>query len=133
MFLNFNKKRTKQLIKASSHADGMTKCRLDWLEENKQSVCGNIYESWFSGNTVFIVSGYENEYKLFCSKNDELSIYLIEDIEEFLKFINIGELMSTNKEAMVEALNNVKPLPATGVVVIQNNKLFLYDFVGVKY
>jgi hypothetical protein len=133
MFLNFNKKRTKQLIKASSYADGMTKCRLDWLEENKQSVCGNIYESWFSGNTVFIVSGYENEYKLFCSKNDELSIYLIEDIEEFLKFINIGELMSTNKEAMVEALNNVKPLPATGVVVIQNNKIFLYDFVGVKY
>jgi hypothetical protein len=133
MFLNFNRKRTKQLIKASSYADGMTKCRLDWLEENKQSVCGNIYESWFSGNTVFIVSGYENEYKLFCSRNDELSIYLIEDIEEFLKFINIGELMSTNREAMVEALNNVKPLPATGVVVIQNNKIFLYDFVGVKY
>ena len=133
MFLNFNRKRTKQLIKASSSADGMTKCRLDWLEENKQSVCGNIYESWFSGNTVFIVSGFENEYKLFCSRNDELSIYLIEDIEEFLKFINIGELMSTNKEAMVKALNNVKPLPATGVVVIQNNKIFLYDFVGVKY
>ncbi len=133
MFLNFNKKRTKQLIKASSYADGMTKCRLDWLEENKRSVCGNIYESWFSGNTVFIVSGFENEYKLFCSRNDELSIYLIEDIEEFLKFINIGELMSANKEAMVAALDNVKPLPATGVVVIQNNKLFLYDFVGVKY
>ena len=133
MFLNFNKKRTKQLIKASSYADGMTKCRLDWLEENKRSVCGNIYESWFSGNTVFIVSGFENEYKLFCSRNDELSIYLIEDIEEFLKFINIGELMSTNKEAMVAALDNVKPLPATGVVVIQNNKIFLYDFVGVKY
>jgi hypothetical protein len=41
--------------------------------------------------------------------------------------------MSSNREAMVEALNNVKPLPATGVVVIQNNKIFLYDFVGVKY
>lgn len=133
MFLNFNKKRTKQLIKASNTADGMTKCRLDWLEENKQSICGNIYESWFSGNTVFIVSGFENEYKLFCSRNDELSIYLIEDIEEFLKFIRIGELMSTNKETMVKALNNVKPLPATGIVVIQNDKIFLYDFVGVKY
>ena len=65
MFLNFNKKKTKQLIKASRFADGMSKYRLDWLEENKQSVCGNIYESWFSGNTVFIVSGYKNEYKLF--------------------------------------------------------------------
>lgn len=133
MFLNFNKKRTKQLIKASQTADGMSKYRLDWLEENKQSVCGNIYESWFSGNTVFIVSSFDNEYKLFCSRNDELSIYLIEDIEEFLKFINIGELMSTDREAMVKALNNVKSLPANGVVVIQNNKIFLYDFVGVKY
>ena len=133
MFLNFNKKRTKQLIKASQTADGMSKYRLDWLEENKQSVCGNIYESWFSGNTVFIVSSFGNEYKLFCSRNDELSIYLIEDIEEFLKFINIGELMSTDREAMVKALNNVKSLPANGVVVIQNNKIFLYDFVGVKY
>ena len=133
MFLNFNKKRTKQLIKASQSAEGMSKCRLDWLEENKQSVCGNIYESWFSGNTVFIVSSFGNEYKLFCSRNDELSIYLIEDIEEFLKFINIGELMSTDREAMAKALNNVKPLPANGVVVIQNNKIFLYDFVGVKY
>ena len=133
MFLNFNKKRTKQLIKASQTAEGMSKCRLDWLEENKQSVCGNIYESWFSGNTVFIVSSFGNEYKLFCSRNDELSIYLIEDIEEFLKFINIGELMSTDRKAMVKALNNVKSLPANGVVVIQNNKIFLYDFVGVKY
>lgn len=133
MFLNFNKKITKQLIKASNKAEGMTKCRLDWLEENKQSICGNIYENWFSGNTVFIVSGFGNEYKLFCSRNDELSIYLIEDIEEFLKFIKIGELMSTNKEAMVKALNNIKPLPATGIVVIQNDKIFLYDFVGVKY
>ena len=133
MFLNFNKKRTKQLIKASQTVEGMSKCRLDWLEENKQSVCGNIYESWFSGNTVFIVSSFGNEYKLFCSRNDELSIYLIEDIEEFLKFINIGELMSTDRKAMVKALNNVKSLPANGVVVIQNNKIFLYDFVGVKY
>lgn len=133
MFLNFNKKKTKQLIKASRFADGMSKYRLDWLEENKQSVCGNIYESWFSGNTVFIVTSYDNEYKLLCSSNNDLSIYLIEDIEEFLNFINIGELQSTNKNAMVEALNNVKPLPSSGVAVIQNDKLFLYDFVGIKH
>jgi hypothetical protein len=133
MFLNFNKKKTKQLIKASRFADGMSKYRLDWLEENKQSVCGNIYESWFSGNTVFIVTSYNNEYKLLCSSNNDLSIYLIEDIEEFLSFINIGELQSTNKNAMVEALNNVKHLPSSGVAVIQNDKLFLYDFVGIRH
>ena len=133
MFLNFNKKKTKQLIKASRFADGMSKYRLDWLEENKQSVCGNIYESWFSGNTVFIVTSYNNEYKLLCSSHNDLSIYLIEDIEEFLSFINIGELQSTNKSAMVEALNNVKHLPSSGVAVIQNDKLFLYDFVGIRH
>ena len=116
MFLNFNKKKTKQLIKASRFADGMSKYRLDWLEENKQSGCGNIYESGFSGNTVFIVTSYNNEYK-----------------EEFLSFINIGELQSTNKSAMVEALNNVKHLPSSGVAVIQNDKLFLYDFVGIRH
>lgn len=133
MFLDFNKKRTKTLIKASQSAEGMTRLRLDWLEQNKQSVCGNIYESWFSDNTVFVVTSYGNEYKLICSKRNELAIYLIEDIEEFLKFINIGELVSVDKEAMNRALENVRPLPATGVVVIQNNKLFLYDFRGYEY
>ena len=133
MFLNFNKKKTKQLIKASQTADGMSKYRLDWLEENKRSVCGNIHESWFSGNTVFIVTSYENEYKLLCSHGDELAIYLIEDIEEFLAFINIGELASKDKEAMATAVDNVKQLPASGVVVIQNEKIFLYDFVGFKH
>lgn len=133
MFLDFNKKRTKTLIKASQSAEGMTKLRLDWLEQNKQSVCGNIYESWFSDNTVFVVTSYGNEYKLICSKRNELAIYLIEDIEEFLKFINIGELISVDKGAMNRALENVRPLPATGVVVIQNNKLFLYDFRGYEH
>ena len=133
MFLDFNKKRTKTLIKASRSAVGMTKLRLDWLEQNKKSVCGNIYESWFSDNTVFIVTSYKNEYKLICSKNNELSIYLIEDIEEFLKFINIDELVSVDQDAMTKALENVKPLPATGVAIIQNDKLFLYDFRGYEY
>lgn len=133
MFLDFNKKRTKTLIKASQSAEGMTKLRLDWLEQNKQSVCGNIYESWFSDNTVFVVTSYGNEYKLICSKRNELAIYLIEDIEEFLKFINIGELVSVDKGAMNRALENVRPLPATGVVIIQNNKLFLYDFRGYEH
>lgn len=130
MFLDFNKKRTKQLIKASKYASGMKRLRLDWLEENKQSVCGCIYETWFSGNVVFIVSSYNNEYKLFYSHGDELSIYLIEDIDEFLEFINIDELISTDKKSLANALNNVRPLPATGVVVIQDDKLFLYDFLG---
>lgn len=133
MFLDFNRKRTKTLIKASQSAEGMTKLRLDWLEQNKQSVCGNIYESWFSDNTVFVVTSYGNEYKLICSKRNELAIYLIEDIEEFLKFINIGELISVDKGAMNRALENVRPLPATGVVIIQNEKLFLYDFRGYEY
>jgi hypothetical protein len=133
MFLDFNKKRTKTLIKASRSAVGMTKLRLDWLEQNKQSVCGNIYESWFSDNTVFVVTSYKNEYKLICSKRNELAIYLIEDIEEFLKFINIDELVSVDQDAMTRALENVKPLPATGVAIIQNDKLFLYDFRGYEY
>ena len=133
MFLDFNKKRTKALIKASRSAVGMTKLRLDWLEQNKQSVCGNIYESWFSDNTVFVVTSYKNEYKLICSKRNELAIYLIEDIEEFLKFINIDEMISVDQDAMIKALENVRPLPATGVVIIQNEKLFLYDFRGYEY
>ena len=133
MFLDFNRKRTKALIKASQSAEGMTKLRLDWLEQNKQSVCGNIYESWFSDNTVFVVTSYKNEYKLICSKRNELAIYLIEDIEEFLKFINIDELVSVDQDAMTRALENVKPLPATGVAIIQNDKLFLYDFRGYEY
>jgi hypothetical protein len=82
---------------------------------------------------VFVVTSYKNEYKLICSKRNELAIYLIEDIEEFLKFINIDELVSVDQDAMTRALENVKPLPATGVAIIQNDKLFLYDFRGYEY
>ena len=130
MFLDFNKKRTKQLIKASRLATGMTKLRLDWLEENKHSACGAIYEPWFSSNVVFIVTSYNNDYKLLCSQDDDLSIYLIEDIEEFLNFVDIDELVCTDKQVLTSALESVKPLPATGVAVIQNEKIFLYDFIG---
>jgi hypothetical protein len=124
----FNRKITKQLIKASMTAEGMSKFRLDWLEENKGSACGNIYEPWFSSNTVFIITRCDDEYKLFCSKRDELSVYLIEDIEAFLGFVNIGELRCTDKEALRKSLDNVRPLPPNGVAVVQNDKLYLYDF-----
>jgi hypothetical protein len=132
MLLNFNKKRTKELIKASQKANGMSKYRLDWLEDNKDSICGAIYEPWFSNKAVFIVTGYENEYKLICTKGEELTIYLIESIEEFLDFIDIEELMITNPSEMLKSLRAIKGLPPTGVAMIQKEKIFLYDFIGGK-
>lgn len=132
MLLNFNKKRTKELIKASQKANGMSKYRLDWLEDNKDSICGAIYEPWFSDKAVFIVTGYKNEYKLICTKGEELTIYLIESIEEFLDFIDIEELMITNPSEMLKSLRAIKGLPPTGVAMIQKEKIFLYDFIGGK-
>ena len=56
-------------------------------------------------------------------------MYLIEDIDAFLDFINIEDLYSSQEEAIRDSVETVKKLPANGVIIIQNRKIFLYDFV----
>ena len=126
---SFNRKTTRQLIKASDKALGMTRYRYDWLTENKNSICGCIYEAWFGSDCVFIVVKHRNEYKLVCSRPNHLSIYLIEDIEEFLQYICIDELICKDMGEMSDAIEEVKTLPSTGLVTIQGDKIFLYDFI----
>jgi hypothetical protein len=76
----------------------------------------------------------ENEYRLFCDDGKRIYIYLIEDIEEFLDFINIEELYTTQQEAVRNDMKRIMELPSSGVILIQNKKLFLYDFViGAKH
>ena len=76
----------------------------------------------------------ENEYRLFCDDGKRIYIYLIEDIEEFLDFINIEELYTTQQEAVHNDMKRIMELPSSGVILIQNKKLFLYDFViGEKH
>ena len=56
------------------------------------------------------------------------------DKEEFLDFINIEELYTTQQEAVRNDMKRIMELPSSGVILIQNKKLFLYDFViGAKH
>jgi hypothetical protein len=128
MNMFFNKSNTKKLIEASHNSAGMSRTSLDWRLENRDTFCGCIRKGWFS-NKVFLVVKHDDEYKLICSNKKGLNMYLIEDIDAFLDFINIEDLYSSQEEAIRDSVETVKKLPANGVIIIQNRKIFLYDFV----
>ena len=133
MNMVFNRPNTKKLIEASHNNSGMNLIRLNWLLDNRETFFGCVHKKWFR-KTVYIIMRDENEYRLFCDDGKRIYIYLIEDIEEFLDFINIEELYTTKQEAVRNDMKRIMELPSSGVILIQNKKLFLYDFViGAKH
>lgn len=133
---SFNKSITKKLLKASKNLPNMTKLRYDWLTDNADSLCGCIYKTWFSKKMVFIVIKDKLEYKLVCCNDSLVAIYLIENIEQFLGYIGIDELLDANGYALTNAdfqVDNINKLPISGMAFIQDNKLFLYDYMGGRH
>ena len=136
--LIFNKKNTKYLIQASANTAPTTKTHLDWSLENKKSVFGCVKETFFKGNIVFVITKEDTHYRLICSQKKSLDFYCIEDINDFLRIININELNIVGdektknefKKRILEAIDQVYGFPYTGIVEVQGDKIFLYDYVG---
>lgn len=125
--IRFNRKMTKKLIKGMAPTQNMTLNHLDWLLEEKNSLCGCIYKPLIGKRIVFLVVKDKDNYKLICGGDKFPRVYGIEDIETFLKFISIDELIVDKKEEVVNDIKILLDAPITGVVIIDNDKLYLYD------
>lgn len=125
--VRFNRKITKKLIKGMAPTKNMTLNHLDWLLEEKNSLCGCIYTPLIGNRIVFLVVKDKDNYKLICGGDKLPHVYGIEDIEAFLKFISIDELIVDKKEEVINDIKIVLDAPITGILVIDNDKLYLYD------
>ena len=131
MHLEFNKKNTKYLIKASALIPNVNKAHVDWDIDNNHAIYGCLYFGWFKKRKAFLLEKHEDRYRLITTSDTRIYIYFIEDVDAFFKNINVGEIEMDEQEQLLEELNYVKTLPSTGILTIAGDKLYLYDFIGV--
>lgn len=133
MDVRFNKQNTKFLVKATAAPiPNMNRHHLDWILEHQNGICGCLYQGWFTKKS-FILEKVEDRYRLITTSKDRIYIYFIEDIDTFLSYINVGELEMDFKEDLLKDLEYVKTLPSTGILIAEDEKIFLYDFYTGLY
>lgn len=131
--LRFNRKNTRLLLKGSEALKGyrLSVLRLNWLLDQDKMV-GCICPRLFKSDIAFYVIKNGNEYRLVSLFDNFPSIYIIDDIEAFVKMIGLDELVTeASEEEVILAKNKIAELPPTGVLQIHMDKLYLYD-VRVK-
>lgn len=126
MDLRFNRKNTKLLIKSCNNNTTIDKRRLDFILETKGSICGTINISLFK-RTMFLIEKQEERYRLITYVKGIPYLYLIQDIDMFLKYIAVDELVTENIKTFQDMMESIKDLPSTGIIVIDDDKIFLYD------
>lgn len=130
--LTFNKRLTKALIKAGAPLPKITKQTLDWWLEEKEELCGMIRFRPFRKNIVFMIRKSKDKgYRLFTCDKNNLYIYYIADIDEFLKDFGIipFEILEDYKNNFIEALKNEDEDFSTGFIEIHDGKVYLYDYI----
>lgn len=130
--LTFNKKLTKALIKAGAPLPKITKQTLDWWLDEKEELCGMIRFRPFRKNVVFMIrKSKDRGYRLFTCDKNNLYIYYISDIDEFLKNFGIMpfEVSGDFKSQFIESLKIEDEGFSTGFIEINDDKVYLYDYI----
>ena len=127
--LRYNKSLTRTLIKSSpNEEDKITLASIKWNMENKKNVYGLVHHGLFK-TTVFFLQCVENEqYRLVVSDGSPYcNIYIIDNIEKFVDAIGLGILDWDNMDEVYAALEETATIPATGILIIDDNEVYLYD------
>lgn len=127
--LRFNRKNTRILLKGSAALGDhrLSLLRLDWLLEQDRTV-GCICHRWFKNDIVFYIIKNDTEYRLVSLFDNYPSIYIIEDIEAFISYVGLDELVTEASEEEIKlAKDKITELPPTGLIQIHSDKLYLYD------
>lgn len=128
--LRFNKKITKKLLKSIPDTeDKLNPQTIIWNMENSNRVYGSWSKDIFGKTTIFMLYQFKpNLYRLVVSNEKGLtSLYLIDNIEDYLKFIGAQELQLQNQDEIIKALDQTSVLPNTGIICIDEEKIFVYD------
>lgn len=128
--LRFNKKITKKLLKSIPDTeDKLNPQTIIWNMENSNRVYGSWSKDIFGKTTIFMLYQFKpNLYRLVVSNEKGLtSLYLIDNIEDYLEFIGAQELELRNQDEIIKALDQTSVLPNTGIICIDEEKIFVYD------
>ncbi len=128
--LRFNKKITKKLLKSIPDTeDKLNPQTIIWNMENSNRVYGSWSKDIFGKTTIFMLYQFRpNLYRLVVSNEKGLtSLYLIDNIEDYLEFIGAQELELQNQDEIIKALDQTSVLPNTGIICIDEEKIFVYD------
>lgn len=128
--LRFNKKITKKLLKSIPDTeDKLNPQTIIWNMENSNRVYGSWSKDIFGKTTIFMLYQFKpNLYRLVVSNEKGLtSLYLIDNIEDYLEFIGAQELELQNQDEIIKALDQISVLPNTGIICIDEEKIFVYD------
>lgn len=128
--LRFNKKITKKLLKSIPDTeDKLNPQTIIWNMENSNRVYGSWSKDIFGKTTIFMLYQFKpNLYRLVVSNEKGLtSLYLIDNIEDYLEFIGAQELELQNQDEIIKALDQISVLPNTGLICIDEEKIFVYD------
>lgn len=127
--LRFNKKVTKQLLKAAIPKEHHIKLNsIEWNHENGNKIYGLIYQGWFKNTVYFLQRLDEGRYRLVKIDGSPMcDFYLIHDIETFLNQIGVEILELPNPEKVREAFEGTKDVPNSGIIIIEEGELYVYD------
>lgn len=128
--LRFNKKITRKLLKSIPDIeDKLNPQTIIWGMENSNRVYGSWSKDIFGKTTIFMLYQFKpNLYRLVVSNEKGLtSLYLIDNIEDYLEFIGAQELELQNQDEIIKALDQTSVLPNTGIICIDEEKIFVYD------
>lgn len=128
--LRFNKKITKKLLKSIPNTeDKLNPQTIIWNMKNSNRVYGSWSKDIFGKITIFMLYQFKpNLYRLVVSNEKGLtSLYLIDNIEDYLEFIGAQELELQNQDEIIKALDQTSVLPNTGIICIDEEKIFVYD------
>lgn len=134
----FNKSLTKKLLEASSNLNQSSVHHLNFLLERKDTICGFKYKKLFKEKMFYITLNAKEkgkkEYRLTFGDLELPRTYLIPDIEDFVNYLSydefeVVEYIEGGKKEMFDILENVSLIPLNGFVTIDDDKIYIMDYI----
>lgn len=126
--LRFDKSLTKKLLK-SSKGEKLNATSIKWnLENNPDKIYGSYYTNLFGTVYGFFVQRIDEEtYRMvMITSKGKMMLFIIDDIDLYLEQITVQELFVQNKQLMIDVFAETKKLLSAGLVVIEEDKTYIY-------
>lgn len=128
--LRFNKRLTRYLLNSKS-ANPMKAESIQWnIENHPENTYGTYIDTLFK-TYIFIIQPYVgNVYRLVVLHDRGIyGMYLLEDLNLYTKYIPAGLLNTNIEQKLVDALEELKEMPNSGILEIDEDeeKIYLYD------
>ena len=124
----FNKTLTKRLLQASPREeDRINLSSLEWNSENSNQIFGLQKWGLFKSRAYLLQPIGNKRYRLIIPIGKTCGFYLIDNIEEFINYVGIQILDVDNKQETTDVVKGTAGLPSTGVIMIDEDALYVYD------